>query len=815
MEHGSTSSPPTPEAFPEPSASSYPPGPEHLENIDQPSTPPPTPSQASTSFLALVVPWSDMGLFLYDIGQRIEKVSLDGHCLMYSIMQALKLDHDIHIDHRIIANRVWKEINERIIFYVHFICGERNKLDDVLKDVCKYIEDRNYTIPIADLIVGVAVNALNSNLKIYENDKGVKKEIDFEPDNAQSLVTVHLLYLHDSNLDGDPNNLTSHYDALVLRNDAPISQCSNQNDAATSNQLELNMPMILLHDMTSDEDMYMDLTKILKDLSKSIEVSNEILKYNIEPREHNLLDMSVYTRMAAKRVVFQPYAIDGNVIYEIVCKKHEWHKKHEDGHYWVSTSGKNKDLKGTRKCLKCIGALQCQNKRCVMYRCHALSNIKSFQKIGEDYFCRSCHQFMSRPWCDARKIMEYNRETETLTIWHQRKHRCQVKPGHKTVEQKQKGKEMLVYIMRQYPKASHKEQTRLGALYHLERHEPQMARQFIITMMNNGTYNQAKKEIMDEIIGVERHSINVVGIIKQKQDEEDPLHIFKINDKKWNGKPSFVFKSSTPMARITLLMDQNNKVKTPFQDTVAFMDGLHSRVVDYTTLTLWVHNPVILHLQRIACMECESENTENITTFLTLVNEMLRQVKGDANFTWAPRCIMADENGANKNAIGNVFGEELQKKMISCKWHYLRCIHKQSHRITDKATKERFLELTKSMVKDAVTKTLYIQYYKELYNICQKFKTTKWLDFWHERRAHYVPSFRGYGYPGLDLAEAGQSSMCTKRMNLMDAAFDDNLKQMHQDELYAATLHNEVDGVGHQRKTVMQIMVENEAEQKK
>ena len=110
-------------------------------------------------------------------------------------MQALKLDHDIHIDHRTIANRIWKEINKRIIFYIRFICGERNKQDDVLEDVCKYIEERNYTIPIVDLIVGAAANALNINLKIYENDKGVKKEIDFEPDNVQPLVTVHLLHL--------------------------------------------------------------------------------------------------------------------------------------------------------------------------------------------------------------------------------------------------------------------------------------------------------------------------------------------------------------------------------------------------------------------------------------------------------------------------------------------------------------------------------------------------------------------------------------------------------------------------------------------
>ena len=65
---------------------------------------------------------------------------------------------------------------------------------------------------------------------------------------------------------------------------------------------------------------------------------------------------------------------------------------------------------------------------------------------------------------------------------------------------------------------------------------------------------------------------------------------------------------------------------------------------------------------------------------------------------------MADENGVNKIAIGKVFGEDLQKKTISCQWHYLRCALKQSQRITDTNMKERFLELTKSMVKDAVTK---------------------------------------------------------------------------------------------------------------
>ena len=77
------------------------------------------------------------------------------------------------------------------------------------------------------LLVCAAANALNINLKIYENHNGVKKEIDFEPDDAQCSVTVHLLYSHNSNPAADPNNIASHYDALVLRNDAPISQPSN------------------------------------------------------------------------------------------------------------------------------------------------------------------------------------------------------------------------------------------------------------------------------------------------------------------------------------------------------------------------------------------------------------------------------------------------------------------------------------------------------------------------------------------------------------------------------------------------------------
>ena len=136
--------------------------------------------------------------------------------------------------------------------------------------------------------------------------------------------------------------------------------------------------------------------------------------------------------------------------------------------------------------------------------------------------------------------------------------------------------------------------------------------------------------------GKERHSIDAVATVKKMQDRFDRLHIYEVNDRKMNNQPLYVFKSLTPMAKIALLMDQDNEEKMPFQEVVAFMDGLHSHVKNYTTLTLWQHNPVICHMQRIAYMDCESENTTNIATFLTLVNKILHEVKGYPDYVWNP-----------------------------------------------------------------------------------------------------------------------------------------------------------------------------------
>ena len=153
----------------------------------------------------------------------------------------------------------------------------------------------------------------------------------------------------------------------------------------------------------------------------------------------------------------------------------------------------------------------------------------------------------------------------------------------------------------------------LGSQYHLAWGEHYLAELFIkICMKNKAIFEQALHKVRQDTVGCDWSSVNAIVKFKRGQDSIDPYQIFKVNDKKWNGNPTFVMKSSRLAAETALWMDTCNK-KTPMTECVVFMDGLHLRVKDYITLTLWVENPIICKMQRLASMECTSEDTENVT----------------------------------------------------------------------------------------------------------------------------------------------------------------------------------------------------------
>ena len=221
-----------------------------------------------------------------------------------------------------------------------------------------------------------------------------------------------------------------------------------------------------------------------------------------------------------------------------------------------------------------------------------------------------------------------------MTIWHQGLHKCTLRPGDESKEQEHQGKEALKTVMCKFPGLSRNAQARAGACQVMEDGNPELADYILETYQ--GYTNSAKKEMYINMAGKERHSMDAVATVKKMQDKFGQLHIYEVNDCKMNNQPLYAFKSSTLMAKIALLMDQDHDEKMPFQDVLVFMDGLHSHVKDYTKITLWLHNPVIHHMQCITYMDCESENTTNIATFLTLVNKILHEVKGDPDYVWNP-----------------------------------------------------------------------------------------------------------------------------------------------------------------------------------
>ena len=71
-------------------------------------------------------------------------------------------------------------------------------------------------------------------------------------------------------------------------------------------------------------------------------------------------------------------------------------------------------------------------------------------------------------------------------------------------------------------------------------------------------------------------------------------------------------------------------------------------------------------VMNLAIMECEHENIEMLTLFLNLFNSALQDLTGDTTYKFNPYGIMCNRNGANVNAIVNVFGKDFLTRTVTC-----------------------------------------------------------------------------------------------------------------------------------------------------
>ena len=316
-------------------------------------------------------------------------------------------------------------------------------------------------------------------------------------------------------------------------------------------------------------------------------------------------DLSLFDNVVTKVVGTSPFNIDGNKIYQIKCDEYTWKEKLSNGRHWQVNWGKTSNLTvkdvnlnvKEQLCARMISVL-CSKCTILLMKLHF-------------------HGVLWRDPTSVQNAYEWNRDTKLLTIWHQGKHICLLKKAPVEKDDAMKMANMLKNVMQLHPHATKTQIMDLGSEYHLVHGENWLSNLFVqICMKNKSIYEQALRKVRQETVGHNWSSINAVVKLKR-------------------GNPTFVMKTSKLSAKTALHMDTCNK-KTPLTECVVFMDGLHSRVKDYITLTLWVKNPIICKTQRLASMECASEDMENITIFLQNSLDILCEVKNDPNYVWKP-----------------------------------------------------------------------------------------------------------------------------------------------------------------------------------
>ena len=87
---------------------------------------------------------------------------------------------------------------------------------DLLNDAQQYLSmKRNiYTLEVVDVIVCTAANALNINIKIFQEQEGFFKILAIEPTKTPSPATIYMLLVRDSKPLLDPRNTNAHYNAI-------------------------------------------------------------------------------------------------------------------------------------------------------------------------------------------------------------------------------------------------------------------------------------------------------------------------------------------------------------------------------------------------------------------------------------------------------------------------------------------------------------------------------------------------------------------------------------------------------------------------
>ena len=405
------------------------------------------------------------------------------------------------------------------------------------------------------------------------------------------------------------------------------------------------------------------------------------------------------------------------------------------------------------------------------------ANRTQFEKESGETVCKCCGVLAVHIPCPAKKVWEFPRNSNYVTVIHSGKHTCVPKPK----QDSSKLKEAFLENPNLRPR--------------------QAAFQYAVNALKTGKSWEEVVEVTDRFINTNKvknvkqkvrqdmhpsgFNFEAVGELKGRVTKRDPYYIYSVNDRKLNGQASYVFKMSKIQANLALSMDRDGD--GILHGEYCFLDVKHNRCAGFKTFSIHVYHPMLRRLVTLATMECEDETTKTLTKFWLLFNEVLAKVSGDNKKMFNPTGWMADEAGANWAAICSVYGKESFNRTVGCQFHFKQSVNHHANQLGSSKSTVQLKKLSNDLMQ-ATTPSLYKKCVEALKDfICKKpnrrnFLNT-WLEWWHHRRFHIFKAFRATNNtPSTNLAEAVHATWkCTQATNitLVDAAYYDIAESIH------------------------------------
>lgn len=210
----------------------------------------------------------------------------------------------------------------------------------------------------------------------------------------------------------------------------------------------------------------------------------------------------------------------------------------------------------------------------------------------------------------------------------------------------------------------------------------------------------------------------------------------------------------------------------------AFIDGTKSTCAGYTELTLSVYHPLLRRTIKLCSMLCDSENSENVKTLVSGMDEIAKTVTG-TNFD--PIGFVSDEGGAIQKGLVDFYGHDVKARLKACDFHFYQDRNRYARYCTSSAAKERFKKLTE-IWKSAVTPAHYKKGLEELHKFIQEKPEKRgpikgFVKFWDNKKVRfascYKPLFNAPGASKGETVNAVAVNAGCKSLALVDAVLQD------------------------------------------